>query len=135
MSYTTLISASGFFGHIADPDWAIIDCRFSLDDIGLGRPDYLHAHIPGAVYAHLNEDLFGQIIPGKTGRHPLPKPEAFAQTLSNWGIDAGIQVVAYDDKGGAMASARLWWMLRWVGHNAVAVLDGGWQQWEKKVTR
>jgi len=131
MSYTTLISVSELFGHITDPDWAIIDCRFSLDDAERGRRDYLHAHIPGAVYAHLNKDLSGHIIRGKTGRHPLPKPETFAQTLSNWGIDGKVQVVVYDDKGGAMAAARLWWMLRWVGHNAVAVLNGGWPQWQK----
>lgn len=132
MSYTTLISASELFDQIANPDWVIIDCRFSLDDTERGRRDYLQAHIPGAVYTHLNEDLSGPIIPGKTGRHPLPKPETFAQTLSNWGIDAKVQVVAYDDKGGAMAAARLWWLLRWVGHDAVAILDGGWPQWQKK---
>lgn len=131
MPYTTLISASELFDQITNPDWAIIDCRFSLDDTGRGRRDYLQSHIPGAVYAHLNEDLSGQIIPGKTGRHPLPKPETFTQTLSSWGIDAKVQVVAYDDKGGAMAAARLWWLLRWVGHDAVAVLDGGWPQWQK----
>lgn len=131
MSYTTLITVSELVNHITNPDWAIIDCRFSLDDTDRGRRDYLQAHIPGAVYAHLNEDLSGQIIPGKTGRHPLPKPETFTQTLSSWGIDAKVQVVVYDDKGGAMAAARLWWLLRWVGHDAVAVLDGGWPQWQK----
>ncbi|MCF6153921.1 MAG: sulfurtransferase [Candidatus Brocadia sp.] len=132
MSYTTLISSLELVNHIADPNWTIVDCRFSLDDTERGRRDYLQAHIPGAVYSHLNEDLSGKIIPGTTGRHPLPRPETFAQTLSNWGIDAGVQVVAYDDKGGAMAAARLWWMLQWVGHDAVAVLDGGWQHWESK---
>src|SRR5574337_589865 len=131
MSYTTLISASKLVNNIANPNWAIMDCRFSLDDTECGRRDYLQAHIPGAVYAHLNKDLSGHIIRGKTGRHPLPEPETFVQTLSDWGIDAGVQVVAYDDKGGAMAAARLWWMLRWVGHDAVAVLDGGWPQWQK----
>lgn len=131
MSYTTLISASELVNHIDDPDWVIIDCRFSLDDTTRGQRDYLQSHIPGAVYAHLNEDLSGQIIPGKTGRHPLPKTETFAQILSNWGIDADVQVVTYDDKGSAMAAARLWWMLRWVGHDAVTVLDGGWTQWKK----
>lgn len=131
MSYTTLISASELANYINDPDCALVDCRFALDDIYRGRKDYLQAHIPGAVYAHVNEDLSGQIIPGKTGRHPLPPVEIFAKKLSNWGIDAKVQVVAYDDKGGAMAAARLWWMLRWVGHNKVAVLDGGWLQWEK----
>lgn len=78
----------------------------------------------------MNEDLSGQVIPGKTGRHPLPPQEKFIQLLSEWGIGPDVQVVAYDDKGGSMA-ARLWWMLRWVGHNAAAVLNGGWPQWQK----
>ncbi len=129
MSYTTLISASELFNQIGNPKWVIVDCRFSLDDAGRGLKDYLQSHIPGAVYAHLNKDLSGQIIPGKTGRHPLPQQETFVKTLSGWGIDADVQVVTYDDKGGAMAAARLWWLLRWVGHDAVAVLNGGWQQW------
>ncbi|MCC7212820.1 MAG: sulfurtransferase [Candidatus Brocadia sp.] len=131
MTYTTLISVSELFRHITNPDWAIIDCRFSLDDAERGHRDYLQAHIPGAVYAHLNEDLSGRAVPGKTGRHPLPGPKTFAQTLSNWGIDDNVQVVAYDNKGGAMAAARLWWMLRWAGHHAVAVLNGGWSTWLK----
>lgn len=131
MSFTTLISASELLNQIANPDWRIIDCRFSLDDTDSGCRDYLQAHIPGAIYAHLSDDLSGHVISGKTGRHPLPEPEIFARTLSNWGIDASVQVVAYDDKGGAMAAARLWWMLRWVGHNAIAVLNGGWSQWRK----
>jgi thiosulfate/3-mercaptopyruvate sulfurtransferase len=130
MPYTTLISVQELRNHIADPDWAIIDCRFSLEDAERGRKAYLNAHIPGAVYAHLNEDLSGQIIPGRTGRHPLPPQEKFIQTLSKWGIGPDVQVVAYDDKGGSMA-ARLWWMLRWVGHDAAAVLNGGWPQWQK----
>ncbi|HHT9136286.1 MAG TPA: sulfurtransferase [Candidatus Wunengus sp. YC60] len=129
MSNTTLISVSELVSHITSPNWVIVDCRFSLDDAGRGRRDYLQSHIPGAVYAHLNENLSGQIVPGKTGRHPLPQPEKFVKTLSNWGIDDDVQVVAYDDKGGAMAAARLWWLLRWLGHDAVAVLNGGWQQW------
>ncbi len=131
MSYTTLISVSELFRHITNPDWAIIDCRFSLDDIDRGRRDYLHAHIPGAIYAHLGKDLSGHSIPGTTGRHSLPEPKTFARALSNWGIDDNVQVVAYDDKGGAMAAARLWWMLRWVGHHAVSVLNGGWSSWLK----
>lgn len=131
MPYTTLISVSELVNHITKPDWAIVDCRFSLDDTDRGYRDYLHAHIPGAIYAHLSNDLSGHIISGKTGRHPLPESETFVQTLSNWGIDAKVQVVAYDDKGGAMAAARLWWMLRWAGHHAVAVLNGGWSPWQK----
>lgn len=131
MLYTTLISASELADHMKNNNWAIVDCRFSLDDPERGYREYLQSHLPGAVYAHLNEDLSGQIIPGKTGRHPLPGLETFIQKLSNWGIDSHVQVVAYDDKGGAMAAARLWWMLRWIGHCPVAVLNGGWQQWLK----
>lgn len=131
MSYTTLISTEELSAHLEDPDWAIIDCRFSLADTALGRREYEQRHIAGAVYAHLDEDLSGPIIPGQTGRHPLPEIDAFAQTLSKWGIDEQAQVVAYDSLGGAIA-ARLWWMLRWLGHEAVAVLDGGWPRWKKE---
>lgn len=131
MSYTTLISTEELSAHLEDPDWAIIDCRFSLADTALGRREYEQRHIAGAVYAHLDEDLSGPIIPGQTSRHPLPEIDAFAQTLSKWGIDEQAQVVAYDSLGGAIA-ARLWWMLRWLGHEAVAVLDGGWPRWEKE---
>ncbi len=131
MAYTTLITASELAKNLSNPNWAIVDCRFSLDDTARGRRDYLQSHIPGAVYAHLNEDLSGQAIAGKTGRHPLPQQEKFVQTLSNWGIDSETQTVTYDDKGGAMTAARLWWMLRWVGHKDVAVLNGGWPQWQK----
>lgn len=131
MPFITLISGSELVNHIANPDWAIIDCRFALDDSSRGHREYLNAHIPGAIYAHLSKDLSGQIISGKTGRHPLPELKTFVHTLSNWGIDAHVQVIAYDDKGGAMAAARLWWMLRWAGHHAVAVLNGGCSQWLK----
>ncbi len=131
MAYTTLITASELAKNLSNPNWAIVDCRFSLDDTARGRRDYIQSHIPGAVYAHLNEDLSRQAIAGKTGRHPLPQQEKFVQTLSNWGIDSETQTVTYDDKGGAMAAARLWWMLRWVGHKDVAVLNGGWPQWQK----
>lgn len=130
MLYETLISAPELARNVGNPDWVIVDCRFSLDNADKGRQDYLQAHIPGAVYAHLNEDLSGRVVPGKTGRHPLPEQENFARTLSRWGIGDGVQVVAYDDKGGAMAAARFWWMARWMGHRAVAVLNGGWQQWK-----
>ena len=128
MTYTTLISTTDLALHIADPNWAIVDCRFSLAEPERGRRDYAQAHIPGAVYAHLNEDLSGSVVRGQTGRHPLPAVDVFAQTLSQWGIDSSSQVVAYDDSGGSMA-ARLWWMLHWLGHDAAAVLDGGWPKW------
>jgi thiosulfate/3-mercaptopyruvate sulfurtransferase len=131
MPYTTLISTEELSQHLADPAWAIIDCRFSLDDTEQGRRHYQQAHIPGAVYAHLDEDLSGPIIPGETGRHPLPDSEIASQTFSRWGIDAAVQVVAYDDGNGSIA-ARLWAMLGWLGHPAVAVLDGGWAAWQKE---
>ncbi len=128
MAFTTLISTAELAEHLDDPNWAIIDCRFALSDTEKGRMAYLESHIPGALYAHLDEDLSGPIIPGETGRHPLPDVSAFAQTLSVWGIDAETQVVAYDDLGGFMAG-RLWWMLGWLGHTKVAVLDGDWRHW------
>jgi len=130
--YTTLISTSDLAEHLGDPDWAIVDCRFALADPERGRREYERAHIPGAVYAHLDEDLSGPIVRGKTGRHPLPDVDTLAQTFSALGIDASTQVVAYDDLGGALAAARLWWLLRWLGHEAVAVLDGGWVRWHKE---
>jgi thiosulfate/3-mercaptopyruvate sulfurtransferase len=126
--YTTLIAAGELAAHLDDPDWAVVDCRFSLQDTGQGLRAYQAGHIPGAVYAHLDEDLSGPVVPGHTGRHPLPEPEVFAARLGRWGIGNTTQVVAYDDAGGAYA-ARLWWMLRWLGHEAVAVLDGGWPTW------
>ncbi len=130
MPFTTLISASELRSHLNDADWAVIDCRFSLDDTERGRRDYLQSHIPGAVYAHLDQDLSGKKIPGKTGRHPLPEVRSFAETLSGWGIDSGTQVVAYDDSTGSMA-ARLWWMLHWLGHPNTALLNGGWKLWSE----
>ena len=132
MSYTLLISTDELAHHLDDPDWAVIDCRFDLNDPAKGRAAYLDAHIPGAIYAHLDEDLSSPIVPGATGRHPLPTPDVFAARLSRWGIDEKTQVVVYDDAGGLYAG-RLWWMLRWLGHDAVALLDGGWQQWLKEV--
>jgi thiosulfate/3-mercaptopyruvate sulfurtransferase len=131
MTYTTFISTAELAQHLDDPDWAIFDCRFSLADPERGRRDYAQAHIPGAIYAHLNEDLSGPIMPGITGRHPLPPIDALASTFSQWGIEQRVQVVAYDDSGGGMA-ARLWWLLRWLGHEAVAVLDGDWRTWQRE---
>ena len=128
MPYTTLISADDLGAHLNDPHWIIVDCRFTLGQTERGREAYQQAHIAGAIYAHLDEDLSGPIVPGKTGRHPLPSVEAAARAFGSWGIDDTTQVVAYDDTGGSTA-ARLWWMLRWLGHDQVAVLDGGWQRW------
>jgi len=105
----------------------VVDCRFNLMDTGQGRREYQEGHIPGATYAHLDDDLASPIT-ADSGRHPLPDIDDFVQTLGSWGIDNDIQVVAYDHSNGAVA-ARLWWMLRWLGHDKVAVLDGGFAAW------
>jgi len=131
MSQRVLISTEELAAHLDDPTWAIVDCRFDLTQPQRGRQAYLEAHIPGAVYAHLDEDLAAPQLPGKTGRHPLPPPERLAATLSTWGIAPGIQVVVYDDFSSVYAG-RLWWMLRWLGHNAVSVLDGDWRKWQRE---
>ena len=110
-----------------EPEWAIVDCRSKLDDPAWGAREHAAAHIPGAVYADLARDLSGPKT-GTNGRHPLPDPHALAQTFSRLGIASGVQVVAYDQENGMFAS-RLWWLLRWLGHDAVAVLDGGFKKW------
>ncbi len=129
MSYTLTISIDELSEHIDDPGWVIVDSRFKLADTEQGRHDYQKAHIPGAVYAHLDEDLSGPIIKGVTGRHPLPSVEKISAVFSRFGIDSHVQVVTYDDIGGALAAGRVWWLLRWLGHESVALLDGGWQAW------
>jgi thiosulfate/3-mercaptopyruvate sulfurtransferase len=127
MPFTTLISTAELSAHLADRDLVIVDCRFALDDVEWGRRAYAEAHIPGAAYADLNDDLAGPRT-GANGRHPLPDPEVFRRVLGRLGIAEGVQVVAYDQSNGMYAS-RLWWMLRWMGHDAVAVLDGGMGKW------
>ncbi len=129
--FTTLISTVDLQENLDNPRWVVVDCRFSLNDPERGREDYTLAHIPGAIYAHLEEALSGPVIPGATGRHPLPAVETFVQTLTKWGICDGTQVVVYDDLGGAYA-VRLWWMLRWLGFDAAAILDGGWPRWQQE---
>ena len=126
--YTTLIDSQTVAAHLHDPDWVIVDCRFSLADTELGRRNYLVGHIPGAIYAHLDHDLSGPPVTD-AGRHPLPTPEALVQLFSRLGIGNQTQVVAYDDANGMVAS-RLWWMLRYMGHEAVAVLEGGFPAWK-----
>jgi thiosulfate/3-mercaptopyruvate sulfurtransferase len=106
----------------------IIDCRFQLNDTELGRRAYAAGHIPGAVYAHLDELLSNPPVTDN-GRHPLPPPDVLIERFGRLGIDHSKQVVAYDDKNG-MVAARLWWLLRYMGHEAVAVLDGGWAAWQ-----
>jgi thiosulfate/3-mercaptopyruvate sulfurtransferase len=108
-------------------NWVIVDCRFDLQNEQWGRDQYLTSHIPGAVYASLSHDMAGPKT-GANGRHPLPSIDALSATLSRFGITRGTQVVAYDQDSGMYAS-RLWWLLRYAGHDAVAVLDGGWAKW------
>lgn len=129
MQYQTLISSAQLAAGLQLPQWVVVDCRFALAEPELGAQQYQRGHIPGAHYAHLNRDLSGPVRPGQTGRHPLPDVGAIERTLGGWGIGAGVQVVAYDDSGGTMA-ARLWLMLRWLGHTAAAVLDGGLPAWQ-----
>jgi thiosulfate/3-mercaptopyruvate sulfurtransferase len=128
MSFTTLIDAWTLHEHLADADWVVVDCRFALADPPLGREQYLAAHIPGAVYAHLKDDLSSAPVTDN-GRHPLPSPAQMATLFTRLGIGEMTQVVVYDANNGANA-ARLWWMLHYMGHTAVAVLDGGWQAWQ-----
>jgi len=129
MAFTTLIIPAVLAMHLDDddPSYVIVDCRFKLDDVEWGRREYAAAHIRGAVYADLNHDLSGPRS-GTNGRHPLPDAHALAHTFSRLGIASGVQVVAYDQSNGMFAS-RLWWMLRWLGHDAAAVLDGGLAKW------
>jgi thiosulfate/3-mercaptopyruvate sulfurtransferase len=127
--YTTLIEASQLNAHSSDTDWAVLDCRFELGRPESGAQAYAEGHIPNAIYAHLDRELSGPVT-STSGRHPLPAVEAFAATLGRWGIDENVQVVAYDQGNGAYAS-RLWWLLRWVGHGRVAVLNGGFAAWQQ----
>jgi thiosulfate/3-mercaptopyruvate sulfurtransferase len=127
MAFRTLISTAALAMHVEEPAWVIVDCRAKLDDLQWGSREHAASHIPGAVYADLTHDLSGPKS-GSNGRHPLPDPQVLAQTFSRLGIESGMQVVAYDQENGMFAS-RLWWLLRWLGHDAVAVLDGGFKKW------
>ncbi|MEW7849030.1 sulfurtransferase [Massilia aurea] len=129
--HQTLISAAGLAAHIDDPAWVIVDCRHDLMNLAAGRDGYAAGHLPGAVFADIETVLSGARTDDEgvfRGRHPLPEKEALAQALRGFGIDDTTQVVAYDAHGG-MFAARLWWLLRWLGHEAVAVLDGGMAAW------
>jgi len=126
--FETLITVEQARRGLGLADWRFVDCRFDLRDVDAGRAAYERGHIPGAVYAHLDDDLSGQVVTGETGRHPLPDDTAMASLVQRLGVDAHTQVVVYDDLGGRIA-ARLWWMLRYAGLEKVAVLDGGWPAW------
>jgi len=127
MPYTTLIDTDTLERHLGDPAWVVFDCRHDLANPDWGAGAYAKSHIPGARFLHLDRDLSGPLT-GKNGRHPLPDPQAIAAKLGAAGVGPGTQVVAYDAQGGVYAS-RAWWVLRWLGHDAVAVLDGGFAKW------
>jgi thiosulfate/3-mercaptopyruvate sulfurtransferase len=129
-AFDTLISAVKLRSHLHDPGWVVFDCRFSLGDTSLGERQYREAHIPGARYAHLDRDLSGTVGPG-SGRHPLPAHEKFARWLGGQGVNRDTQVVVYDGAQCAIA-ARLWWMLRWLGHDRAALLEGGFSRWREQ---
>ncbi|MBC8119927.1 MAG: sulfurtransferase, partial [Burkholderiaceae bacterium] len=122
-----LIDVGKLREHLDDPRWCIIDVRHDLFDSGAGRRAYDAGHIPGAVFADIDTDLSGEKN-GSNGRHPLPARDALAEAFRRWGINTDTQVVAYDAQGGQFAS-RLWWLARWLGHERVALLDGGWPAW------
>ena len=125
-----LVSCEQLAAHLNDPDWRIVDCRHQLSDVGYGQRVYAEGHLPGAFFMHLDRDLSGAMS-GCNGRHPLPDPQVLAAKFGAVGISSRTQVVAYDDAEG-MVSGRLWWMLRWLGHDNVVVLDGGFNRWVKE---
>lgn len=127
MTYTTLITAGQLVGNLNKSDYIVIDCRFSLADAEAGARAYRQGHIPNARYGDLNKD-FSAPVQAYTGRHPLPNFNQLARRLGEWGISNNSQVVVYDDAGGAFAG-RAWWLIRNLGHDRVAVLDGGYQHW------
>jgi thiosulfate/3-mercaptopyruvate sulfurtransferase len=132
MPFTTLISCDEL-GKLqtSGDDIVIVDCRFDLGDVTAGIKDYQAGHIEGAFYAHLDNTLSGQLITGKTGRHPLPLKTNFVDWLNSIGVNENTQIIAYDAANGAIA-ARLWWLCQWVGHTSCAVLNGGFKAWSLK---
>ena len=123
-----LMDARELLERLDDPDWVVVDCRFDLGDPDAGRRAYEDSHIPAAVFLDLDRDLAGPITPD-TGRHPLPDPDTLAATLGDLGISGSHRIVVYDAGPGAIA-ARAWWILRWLGHDAVYLLDGGLTHWQ-----
>jgi len=129
MRFTTLIDVDTLAANLRAPGWVVIDCRFELGKPSAGEAAYSAGHIPGARYAHLDRDLAAPVA-STTGRHPLPDPTLFAAKASAWGISADSQIVVYD-QGNSFFAARAWWVFRWLGHEAVAVLDGGLSAWQQ----
>lgn len=131
MSYRTIITAQQLHElSQSGDDLVVLDARFNLDDEEWGDRAFAEGHIPGAQRADLARHLAGEIIEGKTGRRPFPDPDVFTGVVRSWGIGPSTQVVVYDADRGLMAAARVWFMLRWMGHDDVAVLDGGLPAWE-----
>ncbi len=126
--YQTIIGLDALQNNIDRSNWLVIDCRYDLGDKTAGYQTYLESHIVGAIYADISEDLSGEAVTD-SGRHPLPTANKLRRVFSTFGINRNSQVVVYDASAGAFA-ARLWWLLRYMGHEAVAVLDGGWQAWQ-----
>ncbi len=126
-TFDSIISVSSALAGLGK-NWKFLDCRFDLTNPKAGEKLYNDGHIPGAQYAHLDKDLSAPVVEGVTGRHPLPSPETFLEKIQGWGIGNGDQVICYDQDKGAFA-ARAWWMIRWLGHDSVAVLDGGLAAW------
>ena len=125
---TLLVSTDWLADHLNDADIRVADVRWYLFERDkTGREEYLRGHIPGAVYLDVDTDLSSRFL-GGPGRHPLPRADLFAAAMARAGIGAATHVIAYDDRGGATA-ARLWWLLRYFGHDKVALLDGGIAQW------
>jgi len=129
--YDSLIPPKIAQENLTKENWLFFDCRFSLNNPMQKQSEFRISHLPKASYVNLENDLSDPHITGKTGRHPLPDKDKLSKKFSLWGIDSSVQVVAYDDFGGAHA-ARLWWILKWLGHDKVAVIDGGWQRWIKE---
>lgn len=129
MPLAQLIETTQLTARLSAPNLRILDCRFALEDPDHGRRSYERAHIPGAVFLDLEKDLSGPVVPGQTGRHPLPPPDALTARLRAAGLDNDSEVVLYDDGSGAFA-ARAWWLLAWLGkRNGVYLLDGGFKAW------
>lgn len=127
MNFSTVISCEDLAAHLHDPDWRVFDCRHQLSDTAYGEKVYAEGHLLGAFFLHLDRDLSSPMT-GHNGRHPLPDVSLLACKLGAAGVSRKTQVVVYDDAGG-MIAGRLWWLLRWLGHDKVALLDGGMGQW------
>lgn len=125
--HSPIIDVHGLRENMDNPAWIVVDCRFDLADTSAGYRSYLESHVNNAVYADLHNDLSGPAVTDH-GRHPMPSPERMNNLFSSLGISHGRQVVAYDASFGSLA-ARLWWMLSYMGHEEVSVLEGGWQSW------